>query len=140
MKERIVYFDIIKLFGIFLVVWAHVLQNLTVIPDYWLTDPLCQVIISFHMPLFMMLSGFVTPIRLERFSQVMHKLYSRFMQLVIPFISWSALDLLLIGRFDVFRVLRNPEYGLWFLWVLFWINTFYIVGLWALKFINPSNI
>ena len=138
-RNRIIYIDQLKGFLIILVVLGHVIQFMYS-PDNFDNNRIYRYIYCFHMPLFMMLSGFVTPIRLERFSQVMHKLYSRFMQLVIPFISWSALDLLLIGRFDVFRVLRNPEYGLWFLWVLFWINTFYIVGLWALKFIKPSNI
>lgn len=92
------------------------------------------------MPLFMMLSGFVTSVRYENFQQVFHSLSRYFTQLVVPFILWSALDCLLIGRNDIFRVLRNPDHGLWFLWVLFWIKTFYIVGLWVIKFIKPTNI
>lgn len=138
-KKRIIYIDSLKGLLIILVVLGHVIQFLYS-PDNFDNNRIYRYIYCFHMSLFMMLSGFVTPVEFESFSQVMHKLSKRFMQLVIPFISWSALDLLLIGRYDIFRVLRNPEYGLWFLWVLFWINTFFIVGLWAMKFIKPSNI
>lgn len=138
-KTRLVYIDSLKGFAIILVVLGHIIQFMYS-PNNFDNNRIYRYIYCFHMPLFMMLSGFVTPVRYENFQQVIHKLKKRFMQLVIPFISWSALDCLLIGSNDVFRVLRYPDYGLWFLWVLFWINTFYIIGLWVLKFIKPSYI
>lgn len=57
-SSRIKVFDIIKLFAIFLVIWGHVILHLQNYQfDKW-DNPLYRWICSFHMPLFMMISGF----------------------------------------------------------------------------------
>lgn len=58
MGSRILYWDVIKAFTIFLVIYAHGLQFFTYNTDYWQEDFVCQFIISFHMPLFMIVSGY----------------------------------------------------------------------------------
>ena len=49
-------FDVLKLFAIFLVVWGHCIQNLHS-GDFY-SEPVYKIIYSFHMPLFMVISGF----------------------------------------------------------------------------------
>lgn len=53
---RIDYINFIKGVSIFLVVWAHSIQNMG---DgvYFRTNPLFELICSFHMPIFMIISG-----------------------------------------------------------------------------------
>ena len=58
MGKRIVYWDVVKCFAIFMVVWGHSIEMLQ--PDIskiW-NDPIASTIISFHMPLFMTVSGY----------------------------------------------------------------------------------
>ena len=58
MSKRILYWDVIKCFAIFMVVWGHSIEMLQ--PDIskiW-NDPIASTIISFHMPLFMTVSGY----------------------------------------------------------------------------------
>ena len=57
-NKRILYWDIIKFFAIFCVVYGHAIQNLNP-PNRSLWDsPMENYIISFHMPLFMIVSGY----------------------------------------------------------------------------------
>ena len=57
-KQRILYWDVIKAFAIFLVVWGHCLQYLQVDTERCWNSYTCGFIYSFHMPLFMMVSGY----------------------------------------------------------------------------------
>jgi len=57
-KQRILYWDVIKAFAIFLVVWGHCLQYLQVDTERCWSSYTCGFIYSFHMPLFMMVSGY----------------------------------------------------------------------------------
>lgn len=138
-RERVLYIDYLKGFAILLVVLGHTIQFLNC-PENYDNNLLFRFICSFHMPLFMMLSGLVTPMRYDNILEIRHKISKRFVQLVIPFIAWSILDCLCIGSHDVFRVFRHPEYGLWFLWILFLINLIFIVGLWIQKEIKQTNV
>ena len=56
MKNRIIAFDLIKLFAIFLVIEGHCTQHLLSSFEY--DEPVYVYIYSFHMPLFMFLSGY----------------------------------------------------------------------------------
>ncbi|MDD8037541.1 MAG: acyltransferase family protein, partial [Thomasclavelia ramosa] len=57
MNNRIEYIDFIKGFTIFLVVWGHAIQNISQNGSFW-NNPMHIFICSFHMPIFMLLSGF----------------------------------------------------------------------------------
>ena len=70
--KRIAYIDITKAFAIFTVVLGHVLQWTTAGDPYHCSAPFI-FIYSFHMPLFMLLSGYfifaaIISIRQETFS------------------------------------------------------------------------
>ena len=54
--SRILYLDFVKLFTIYLVILGHVLARM--VNGYAFDDNLCYFIYSFHMPLFMLLSGY----------------------------------------------------------------------------------
>ena len=56
-NKRIEYIDFIKGICIFIVVWGHTIQNMGDGDEFWL-NPVHQFICSFHMPIFMLVSGF----------------------------------------------------------------------------------
>lgn len=123
-NQRIAFWDIAKFVAIFLVVWGHSLQNLTSDDHYWLTDKVSQVIISFHMPLFMLISGYFAYNSLSRaFQKVM---FNKFRQLVIPSLSWfliiSAITMVVSRNFSFERiseVITSLLSSYWFLKSLF---------------------
>lgn len=78
-NNRILWIDILKFTAIILVIWGHIIQY--GYEDY-LDNSVHQIIYSFHMPLFMMLSGFFgySVLKLS-YSQLLKK---KFEQLIIP--------------------------------------------------------
>lgn len=84
-KERIFYWDVIKAFAIFLVVYGHCLQYLQVDTEKcWSSCTFC-FIYSFHMPLFMMVSGyFARGIYTKSFAD---NLKHKTLQILLPSIS-----------------------------------------------------
>ena len=58
MKQRILYWDVIKFFAIFLVVYGHAIQNLNPAERTLWDSPMETCILTFHMPLFMIVSGY----------------------------------------------------------------------------------
>ena len=100
--SRILYIDILKLFTIFLVLWGHAIMHFQ--PDYK-QSYVFQTIYAFHMPLFMMLSGYFSVSSMELDAKkFFHK---KFRQLILPCISWGVLCWLIItsglieGRFHL---------------------------------------
>ncbi|MDR1986287.1 MAG: acyltransferase [Treponema sp.] len=92
-KERIEYIDLLKAFTMFCVLWFHAIGGLNdaggdVNSDrYFLADPLHVFFVTFHMPLFFMVSGFFFSSSLS-FKDALRK---RFSYLIIPHITWSLL-------------------------------------------------
>ena len=87
-SNRIKVFDIIKLFAIFLVVWGHVLLHLQNYKYNIWENPLYRCISSFHMPLFMMISGFFSAKVEIPFKKYFLK---KFKQLIIPSLSFGVI-------------------------------------------------
>jgi fucose 4-O-acetylase-like acetyltransferase len=94
-KSRIEYIDLLKAFTIFCVLWFHSLGGLNnaggdINSDrYFLADPFHIFFVTFHMPLFFMISGFFFTSSLNlSFKEVLRK---RFMVLIIPHITWSLI-------------------------------------------------
>lgn len=144
MSERNVLLDVLKGFAIFLVVMGHAIQYNQVDFD---TNPLFRFIYSFHMPLFMFVSGFVS---YKSFDGSKTKLLKRFNALIIPFWVWFFISFLfyslyrltgnsfVIYNFEsgllngIIEVLKSPDNkSLWFLWILF-LN--YLVLFISMKF------
>ena len=132
MKERIAYIDRLKGFAILLVVIGHVVQFLYC-PNNFDTNIVFRFIYSFHMPLFFILSGMVTKLKLGSVEELCQKVKSRFLQLVVPFVLWGGILSLFIIRQSFFNIFIEPDTSLWFLLVLFEIYvisiiTFFLLG------------
>lgn len=59
MHQRNNHIDIIKGLAIFLVIWGHIVQDTAGNADIYFDNIVFKVIYSFHMPLFMLVSGYV---------------------------------------------------------------------------------
>lgn len=90
MGKRLEYIDNLKGLAILMVVIGHVIQFLYS-PDNFDSNIVFRVIYSFHMPLFFILSGFVTTFAMEPETNIGIKIRKRFVQLIIPFIFWGGI-------------------------------------------------
>lgn len=107
-SQRIQWIDALKLFAIFLVLWGHCVQHLLSSNHY--DEPVYRLIYTFHMPLFMMISGFFSArLGSQNFFPVLVK---KFRQLLLPVISicsiWLIINYLGIGG-------GHPFEWFWFL-------------------------
>jgi len=141
-KSRIQYLDYIKAFAIFCVVWGHSIQHISR-NDYF-ANPVFEFIYSFHMPLFVIISGYFFRSSLKlTFGKLLVK---KFSQLILPIITWTFL----ICLFDVYLRIHVGhrtvtvgwltriyayEYGnlFWFLKCLFYC---YLIAWVALKMLK----
>ena len=116
MKVRLQYLDNLKAILIIWVILGHVIQG--GIEDYQ-HNFLFRFIYSFHMPLFLAISGYLT--YKPKYDSVLIK--KREVQLLVPFVAWAFLSpVLQKGVIDIdttFNALLYPDNGLWFLYNLF---------------------
>lgn len=113
---RIIWLDIVKLFAILLVVYGHCIQQFD---GNYLESSLFVAIYSFHMPLFMMLSGYMLDYdKLLNWKGVLSK---RLYQLIFPSIFWLTIVYVIKNALDISQLSlsRTLWYGLWFLKSLF---------------------
>lgn len=125
--ERLDFIDYAKGIAILLVVIGHLLQyNFVGTPAKELFD----VIYSFHMPLFMFLSGYVASLTIDK--QLTDKglfVKKKAFSLLVPFVFMGGVNLLLYKHLSIKFVVdlfRNPDNGLWFLIVLFCIQVWFL--------------
>ena len=111
-NQRLIWADTLRGLLILLVVLGHSLQH----GDYenriaW------NIIYSFHMAAFFVISGFVG----YKESYKMSSLTGKTRQLLLPFMSWTIIETLINGvglsRFS--NVLLHPDISYWFVYVLF---------------------
>lgn len=132
--KRLIWADSLKGILIVLVVLGHAIQ--AQLGGGCFDNHVWNYIYSFHMAAFMAISGWLSyranrPLAINgggRLSTV----YRRAQQLLIPFFMWSLLKLLSLKVFpshEVFAFLYPDPYY-WFLWALFWIQVFFIIGDW----------
>ena len=116
------YIDRVRGFAIILVVLGHAIQRTYVDFD---TNCLFTLIYSFHMPLFMFISGYVT--YKENRKTDNEWMVRRVTSLLVPFLIWIPLPY--IFNWDnhaiiiyIMRVIKDPTCSSWFLWVLFLLS------------------
>lgn len=109
---RMIFVDNLRGLLILLVVMGHCIQYLC---DDYESNLLFRAIYSFHMPLFMMVSGFVS----YRETYDYNWLLRRSKQLLVPFIVGTFLMAVTQKDGSFFEYFIYPLKGLWFLWVLF---------------------
>lgn len=125
--ERDTYWDMVKAILIFLVIVGHVLLNVQYYNNYH--GPLFKGIYLFHMPLFMLISGYFAAKSTAR--RGWRVIYTYLVRLSLPCIGViliSFLILLLKGH-TLISALKNCV-SLWFLLVLFECVCFYIILQW----------
>ena len=115
---RLDYLDNLKGFLIICVVLGHVIQFSNLHFD---EVPLFRLIYSFHMPLFMWVSGYVN----YRKKIELSVLKRRALQLVLPFVAWVTLHAVAIMNLHYWiDVFYDPTISVWFIWDLFLIICF----------------
>ena len=115
--------DALKAFAIFLVVLGHFLQTTILNFD---ENYLFKLIYSFHMPLFVFLSGYLS---YRKDGLKKDYLKRRFLSLIVPYLTWMILSSIISGVTSGFNFISTvlniffyPDNGLYFLWVLFWMH------------------
>lgn len=105
------------------VVLGHIVQYLS---DNYDENHLFRYIYAFHMPLFMMISGYVSSLTEKPFFEFALKKAER---LIIPFVMWGLVTCFIYREVNIIYLINLFVYpddgGLWFLWVLFFISIVY---------------
>ena len=125
--QRIGYLDMVRGFATFLVIWGHAIQYGGSEADFF-ENKLFIYIYSFHMPVFLLISGFL-------FSKSIHRrnfadnLKNKTLRIAVPAVVWGCIYCLV--KWGVETVLGNPSAGfslslcveeignIWFLWTIF---------------------
>ncbi len=141
MKERLVYVDLFKGFAILLVVIGHLLQENTIESA---NHPLFSLIYSFHMPIFMFISGYMgqKSFKIQSSKDIGNQIYKKAIVLLIPYTVW----IFLVNNFffthqlpqnltTQFINLWTSWNQLWFLWFLFVIYLFYSLHQFIIKLV-----
>lgn len=116
--------DFMKGFAILLVVFGHSIQiNYIDFDDVFLF----KFIYSFHMPIFILISGYLAAKSLStRGCNVEKCIFQKAFFLLIPYFSWYFIGFILEGTFSFLTIFENikllikgVDRGLWFLYILF---------------------
>lgn len=119
--NRLIWIDALRGFLIIFVVLGHSLQ----FGDFenrisW------NIIYSFHMAAFFMISGYCGYKEIFKLSSLKQKAQ----QLLLPFITWSALAVLIKGYKCnyLYEIILKPDSSYWFIFVLFFIIALFILA------------
>ena len=119
MKQRYFYFDNAKFILIFFVVFGHMIRSF--IEDSEMIFTIYKVIYSFHMPAFILVSGFFA----KGFYQKGY-IVKITKKLIVPYLIFQLIYSIyyyyLNGQTKIEWDLLNPHWSLWFLISLFWWN------------------
>ncbi len=157
-RSRDPFLDCLKGFAIATVVLGHTFQGATSDFDHYLPF---RLVYSFHMPMFMFIAGMTASLGLlsrlrdaPNFSSYVSDTGAKALRLVVPFITWAFIKYYM-GQPDgynpatwLLHILRSPDDGLWFLWILFQCSCVmvvvtivaqYVVGLLAARMPDKAN-
>jgi fucose 4-O-acetylase-like acetyltransferase len=124
--KRDLFLDKLKGVAMFLVVWGHCIQYSS--DSDFFHNPVFIIIYSFHMPVFMAISGYLYYLSTQKrnFKQL---ITIRFKQLIIPLLIWSVILLYLTHRHQlstpmswVQNYINYLPVSLWFIWSLFFCS------------------
>lgn len=134
MRKRDSFFDSLKFILICLVVFGHILEY-SGIKDV-LSFKVYSFIYTFHMPLFIFISGYFSK------NITWEKLKKSFKTLLPAYIVFQiilSVPNMLDGSFTVLNFLTSPQGILWYiLALLYWRIGFYFVP--KIKFLNPPTV
>ena len=144
-KERNLYIDVLKAITILLVVIGHCIQYGAgkdfLLYGGFFYNKTYIFIYSFHMPLFMLISGYMF-FQSAKTKKCKTLLFVKFKQLIIPLFCWSFISLIVevikilagvstheFGFIWIFQtILASFWGGPWFLWALWWSSLLIIIG------------
>lgn len=168
MKQRNQYLDILRGVAIILMVFGHCFQygngtELIKSGDFF-NYKIFQIIYSFHLPLFMLLSGYLFSYTVIRYQDNMAFLKNRVQRTILPIIGWQtfhyltkAIAMLInqegLGLGFVRQYIRSWFTDIWFLWAIAYgsiiiyivrkyLKDSYIIYLlgWIITFVTPDNL
>lgn len=114
------YIDFVRGIAVFLMIWGHCIQYLINDPNFW-DNQVFKTIYTFHMPLFMLISGYVGYWSIK--GDFKHYLINKIKSLMVPMISYAIIIALFVcikdNNLNLVNFLVNVKAnwcGLWFLW------------------------
>ena len=131
-NNRSLYIDIVKGIAIILVVFGHGIEYYSdeyLAGNLFYSDKLHNIIYAFHMPLFMLVSGYLFYGSVVRYSW-RYNLKTRFSKLLLPVVLWNTLYLAILNTVNLLNgkpvpwgeELLSYTSALWFLWAIFWCS------------------
>lgn len=131
-NNRSLYIDIVKGIAIILVVFGHGIEYYSdeyLAGNLFYSDKLHNIIYAFHMPLFMLVSGYLFYGSVVRHSW-RQNLKTRFTKLILPVILWNTIYLGIVNVVNLIKGINIPWIEeflsyftvLWFLWAVFWCS------------------
>lgn len=139
-NKRNNYLDFVKAFLIFFVTFGHFIQmfGFKFQSAFW-DDRFSQFILSFHMPLFIGVSGFFTCKSIKKYNLKQYA-KNRFLHLFIPMFSWCVISFVIFSliskTFNFNSFLYIFEFGYWFIWAILLFS----ILLWLLHKLQLDNI
>lgn len=126
--------DIVKGLAIFLVIFGHSIQYLGgdkyLNSEAFFDNVLFKLIYSFHMPLFMMLSGFLFAYSINKYT-IRELISKRFKSLIVPILTCSVLERVILyilgNNLTVKMLVATFITSLWFLWAVFFCSLAVII-------------
>ena len=139
MEKRNAKIDCLKGIAIFLVVYGHSIQYCSNDNVDFFMNPVFSFVYSFHMPLFMFISGYLFYNSLNKDTKYKYIIYKRFNSLIIPAISWYTLYTICVDSVKIFlnefnfkiefkHYLIGIPHQFWFLYTLFYLICLVIIG------------
>lgn len=124
---RIVAFDYLKGVAIFLVVWCHCIQYIV---GETFDNTFYSIVYSFHMPLFMIISGYLFSKKLGGNLGIL--IGKQFKRLIIPNMVWGSIVLIMTTMLtttppELLKIFRLP-FSCWFLSSLFLSSIVYAIS------------
>lgn len=128
-KKRNDVLDVTKGFCVFLVILGHVIQYFSANKYDFFENKLFQIIYSFHMPLFMILSGYLFYYTINN-RDTKYILKNRIFSILQTIIIWNTITYILkllysliiekieMNMYSIISNYINSLFGLWFLWAV----------------------
>lgn len=116
-------FDLLKLYAMFSVVFDHSLQHM--IGGNVQSTQLYNWIFLSQMPVFLFVAGFFASNGIEKkytFRGFCQRIVKTIVSLLMPFISFSIITSIIARKNYVVLSFLHPDYSLWFLWALMWMQ------------------
>lgn len=130
---RLQYFDQMKGIAIILVVIGHVMQ----FSFGYNPSDVVNMLGVFHMPIFFYISGYFMYNEFANAGDMMHKLFKRSINLLVPFLVFGSLWCAFSGT-NVTDLILGGGGRYWFLWVLSLLSVFFMVYGYALQKIKKE--